>query len=115
MEYNPKIVGAQIQKYRKEKQISQKVLGELVGLSGSYIGNLESGGHSNKSSVSMKNICKICDILGVSLDDIAGSNLNCKYENKNDPLLNEILREIESLSQDDLQILHNILLNFIDL
>ncbi len=115
MEYNPKIIGSQIQKYRKEKHISQKELGELVNLSGSYIGNLESGGRSANSSVSMKNICKISEVLGISLEDIASTNLKWKYSEQNETIYNEIVREIDSLCFDDLQILHNILLNFLDI
>lgn len=75
MIYNLIIIGSQIQKYRKDKKNSLDTLGDNVGLSGIYIVNLESGGRTPNSSVSMINICTIAKILDISIDYSAESTI----------------------------------------
>ncbi len=100
-EYSNKIIGRQIKKYRLSKGYSIKKLSELTGISESYIHGLEHGGVSESSSVSMEKICKISNSLGVSLDDLAYTNMEYAVTNNNS-LINEISIELKSLSEADL-------------
>lgn len=111
-EYNQKLVGEQIKKYRYAKNYSQRDLAKLVGVSSGYIGDIERGGKSKNSSISMDNICKISEVLGVTLDDLAGLNL----ENKRDridltksPEIIEIEQEISTIPYNKLVLLKNII------
>lgn len=114
IEYNQFIVGQQIKKYRNEKGISQKKLAELTGISSGYIGDIERGGKTENSSVSMKNICKIAEVLGVSLEDLAYTNLKCINNNTSNSLINKIEVEIDSLNLDLLILLQKTISIFIN-
>lgn len=105
IEYSQKIVGSQIRKYRLAKKLSLKQLETLTGISASYIRDLEHGGRTKNSSVSMKKICKIAEILGVSLDDLAFTNIEYRQNLKNKDIISNIANEIISLSLEDLIIL----------
>lgn len=109
-DYNCKVVGERIKKYRLAKNISQKELSKLVGISTSYLGSLENGSLSKNGSGSLKVICKIADILGVTLDDLAGENLECRQlevsgSNLN---INRIAQEMNSTSYSRLILFKNI-------
>ncbi len=55
--------GKAIREYRTKKGISQEDLAELCGLHRTYISDVERG----ERNVSLVNIQKICDALGVSI------------------------------------------------
>lgn len=111
--YDKKIVGTQIQKYRAMVNLSQKDLAEFVGVSPSYISSLENGKGSINSSVSMDIISKISEILGVSYDDLAGSNI--EYPKiKVEDLTSKIEKELYSMSETDLILLDKIILTLIN-
>lgn len=104
IDYNHAIVGQQIKKYREANNLTQRELADLIGVSSSYIGNLETGGRTKNSSISMKNICKISEVLGVTPDDLASINLECKIKSNKNPIINEIERELDGLSEKGLEL-----------
>lgn len=61
------IVGDQILKYRKEKGLTQKELGEAIGVSSSAVSQWESGGTPDISLLPA-----LSDILGVTVDALFG-------------------------------------------
>lgn len=61
------IVGEQIMKYRKEKGMTQRELGEAIGVSGSAVSQWESGGTPDISLLPA-----LSDILGVTVDALFG-------------------------------------------
>lgn len=107
IEFNQKIVGAQIKKYRLSKGLSQAKLSRLSGVDAGYISNLERGGVSEKSSVGMDVICKIVDALGVSLDDIASTNIEYS-STKLTGIKGEIESELLTLTEEDIRYLDKI-------
>ena len=58
--------GSQIQKLRKERELSQENLALLCGLDRSYIGGVERG----ERNISLINIQKIAKALGVKVKDL---------------------------------------------
>lgn len=104
-EYNQLIIGNQIKKYRTAKKLTQKELAEKVGLSTSYVSGLEHGDGTKGSSISMTNICKIAEILNVSLDDLAGSNIE---SNLNNNFISLCKKEMESMSSESLELLNEL-------
>lgn len=59
-----KIVGKNIKKYRKLKNLTQEKLAELLNVEVSTLSNLETG----KSFPNQENLRKIIDILGIELE-----------------------------------------------
>lgn len=109
IEYSQKVVGNRIKYYREANKLSQKKLAELVNTSQSYIAALEMGGRSDGSSVSMKNICKIASVLGVSLDDLAYTNIEYLCKDENNEIENDIALDIETLDYKKLVLFDNII------
>lgn len=59
-------IGKRIQTTRMENKISQKEMGDFLGISMNYISRLENG----KTKVELKTFMKICDFLNISIYDI---------------------------------------------
>lgn len=60
------LLGANIRKYRKQKDFSQEALAEKVGLSREYILRIENG----KRFLSLKKLFLIADVLSVKMADL---------------------------------------------
>lgn len=60
------IFGSNVQKYRKERQLSQEKLAELAGLHRTYIGMIERA----EKNITLCNIEKIAKALGVDIKDL---------------------------------------------
>ena len=61
------IIGEQIQKYRKEAKLTQKELGEALGVSSSAVSQWETGGTPDISLIP-----SIADRLGISVNVLFG-------------------------------------------
>ena len=87
-DYNAKIVGDNIKNYRLAKNLSD----------------------SENSSGIREVICKIADVLGVTLDDLAGNNLECRENEMNGlPLgINRIMLEMENTTYSKLLLFQKI-------
>lgn len=72
---NLEVLGENIRKIRKEKNISQEKLAELCDLHRTYIGAIECG----KKNVCFKNLIKIIGALGCGVEDIF-HNINFEEE-----------------------------------
>ena len=62
------MIGERIAQYRKEKGLTQKELGELVGLTSSAISLIESG----KNNPTWENLKKIAETLAISQSELIG-------------------------------------------
>ncbi|GHV48463.1 transcriptional regulator [Bacteroidia bacterium] len=60
------IFGINVQKYRKEKQISQEKLAELAGVHRTYIGMIERA----EKNITLRNMEKIVKALGLKIKDL---------------------------------------------
>lgn len=61
-----KLLGQNIAKYRKEKQLSQEKLAEMVDLSREYITRVENG----QKNISLKKLFAIADALDVGFNQL---------------------------------------------
>lgn len=102
IDYDNNIIGKQLRYYRNKSNLSQKKLADLVGVTASYIGELERGGKTDGSSVSMKNICKIAEVLNISLDILASTNIEFPQFQTNNEIIDNIAKGLDSLSLEDL-------------
>ena len=73
-------IGKRIQKTRIEHNLTQNQIAEKLGISTSYIENLENG----KVNKELENFIKICNFLNVSIYDVLNEENNniIKYMNK---------------------------------
>ena len=60
------IFGTNVQKYRKERQLSQEKLAELAGLHRTYIGMIERA----EKNITLCNIEKIAKALNIEIKDL---------------------------------------------
>ena len=60
------IFGENVQKYRKEKQISQEKLAELACVHRTYVGMIERA----EKNITLRNMEKIAKALGVGITDL---------------------------------------------
>ena len=60
------IFGENVQKYRKEKQISQEKLAEIAGVHRTYVGMIERA----EKNITLRNMEKIANALGVEIADL---------------------------------------------
>jgi len=69
-----KVFGSNLKRYRVFKGLSQEELAELVNLHRTYIGAVERG----ERNISLLNIKKLADALGVSIKDLMPDSNNIK-------------------------------------
>ena len=60
------IFGSNVQKYRKEKHISQEKLAELAGVHRTYIGMIERA----EKNITLRNMEKFAKAFGVEIKDL---------------------------------------------
>ncbi|MDR2651816.1 MAG: helix-turn-helix transcriptional regulator [Prevotellaceae bacterium] len=60
------IFGGNVQKYRKEKQVSQEKLAELASVHRTYVGMIERA----EKNITLRNMEKIAKALGVEIKDL---------------------------------------------
>jgi transcriptional regulator with XRE-family HTH domain len=60
------IFGVNVQKYRKERQISQEKLAELAGVHRTYVGMIERA----EKNITLRNMEKIAKALEVEIKDL---------------------------------------------
>ncbi|MDR1896654.1 MAG: helix-turn-helix domain-containing protein [Prevotellaceae bacterium] len=61
-----KIFGENVQKYRKEQNVSQEKLAELAGVHRTYIGMIERA----EKNITLRNMEKIAKALNVEINDL---------------------------------------------
>ena len=91
-------MGKRIFLKRKSMKLTQEQLAEQVGVSTQMISNLECG----KKAIRPENLVKICSILGMSADYVlTGSKL--------DSATDEIISKLSCLSNEELQMVNNMI------
>lgn len=83
IEINYRKIGSRIAQCRKEKNLTQEQLGEIVKLSANHISTVETGG-----SYSLNTLLVICDALGITPDYVLLGNI--RKDRKND--LTDVLK-----------------------
>lgn len=81
MELDYAALGERIRKFRKEKGLTQAILGEQVGIEPSNISHIERAA----SKVGLNTLVKIANALSCSVDDLLCDSIVCEreaYENQ---------------------------------
>ncbi len=96
------LVGENIRKYREQCGYSREKLAELVGITPRFLADVETG----FVGVSLTNIKKICEILGISSDRILWkNNSSVNLNEKLSHIDKKYLSLIEELIQKQLEII----------
>jgi transcriptional regulator with XRE-family HTH domain len=98
--FDQKLLGHRIKALRAQKKLSQDKLGELAGLNGKYLGEVERG----SSNISIVNLSKLADVLGVSLQSL----LSADHERPRSELLIDLYGMMKSANDDQLKAIHRL-------
>lgn len=91
-----KILGNNIKKFRKIKNITQNELAELAGIEVKSLSLIETG----KGFISAKNLEKLADILNVSFSDL----FSTQNPDNNKNMYQEILSNMELIKNNNLKL-----------
>ena len=100
-----KLVGRRIRDLRKERGMSQELLGEKGGFHYSYIGQIERG----EKNIALLNIAKIADALDVSISQLFTyvDEEEKRTDSEND--MQEILSILRSTKPSRIKMIRNII------
>lgn len=87
-----KVLGENIKKYRKSKNLTQNALAEIIGLEVKSLSLIETG----KGFVSAKTLEKLVSVLNVSASDL----FNCSDVEDNSKLYEEILANLDIIKNN---------------
>jgi transcriptional regulator with XRE-family HTH domain len=96
-----KLLGNRIKSLRVKKGLSQDKFGELSGLNGKYLGEVERG----NSNISIMNLSKLADVLEVPLLSL----LTIEHEQDRVELVKELHQMIDESDDSQLKIIYRIL------
>ena len=97
-------IGEKIKKLRQEKNVSQAVLGEIVGVHEKHISRYERG----ISQPSTEVLRKMAEFFSVSIDFLVGEG-DFYFENPNDNELFDYFEEANRLEDEDKNIIKGVL------
>lgn len=100
-ELNMTELAQRLKNYREQRKITQKRLAELVGVSPRVYNRWENG----DATPHWDSILKIVDLLGISLDELAGRTKEKDNIVINNQKLYELYKKVNTLSDEDQQAL----------
>lgn len=90
-----KLFGKRLKELRKQSNLTQEELSEMLGVFQKQIGNIETG----TTFTTMANIVKLADIFGVEVKDLFEFN----HQKSRKEIIEEINKLINNLSDDKLR------------
>jgi Predicted transcriptional regulators len=96
-----KLLGNRIKSLRTLKGLSQDKLGELSGMNGKYLGEVERG----NSNISIMNLSKVADVLEVPFLSL----LAIDHERDREELVKELHQMIDGADDGQLKIIYRVL------
>lgn len=73
---NTEQIGSNIEKLRKQRNLTQQELGETIGMTASAISNIE----CNRSMPSVDTLCKFAEFFGVTMDLLLSEQVQYDFE-----------------------------------
>ena len=99
--FDQKLLGNRIRALRVQKGLSQDKLGELAGLNGKYLGEVERG----NSNISITNLSKLADVLGVPLLSV----MDVDHERNRQELVMELHQMIDGADDGQIKIIFRVI------
>jgi transcriptional regulator with XRE-family HTH domain len=98
--FDQKLLGNRIKALRVQKGLSQDKFGELAGLNGKYLGEVERG----NSNISITNLSKLAEVLEIPLLSLLAFN----HEQSRPELLADLHHLLETADDTQLKIIHRL-------
>lgn len=95
-EQRNKLIGANIQKYRKKAKMTQENLAEALGLTSGHMTAIENG----YTGISLPKFIEVSEVLNVSADRLLGSD-----SDSDELLCNEITQLLKDCDKDELELM----------
>ena len=99
--FDQKLLGCRIRSLRVQRGLSQDRLGELAGLNGKYLGEVERG----NSNISIVNLSKLADVLSVPLLSL----LTIGHEQDRGKLLEDLNHLLEGADDAQLKVIYRVI------
>ena len=99
--FDQRLLGSRIKSLRVQKCLSQDKLGELAGLNGKYLGEVERG----SSNISIVNLSKLADVLNVPLFSL----LSTGHERGRSELVKDLHQLIDGANDSQLKVIYRVL------
>ena len=99
--FDQKLLGNRIRSLRLKKELSLDKLGELAGLNGKYLGEVERG----SSNISVVNLSKLAGVLEVPLQSL----LTFGHERPRAELIQDLHQRIEKSNDTQLKTIYRVL------
>ena len=99
--FDQKLLGCRIRSLRVQRRLSQDRLGELAGLNGKYLGEVERG----SSNISIVNLAKLADVLRVPLLSL----LSIDHEQDRGKLLKDLNNLLEGADDAQLKVIYRVI------
>jgi len=99
--FDQKLLGCRIRSLRLQRGLSQDRLGELAGLNGKYLGEVERG----SSNISIVNLSKLAEVLSVPLLSL----LSIDHEQGRDELLKDLNSLLEGADDVQLKVIYRVI------
>jgi Predicted transcriptional regulators len=96
-----KLLGSRIKSLRVQKSLSQDKLGELSGMNGKYLGEVERG----NSNISIMNLSKVADVLEVPFLSL----LSIDHERDREELVKELHQMIDGADDGQVKLIYRVL------
>ena len=96
-----KLLGNRIKSLRVQKGLSQDKLGELSGMNGKYLGEVERG----NSNISITNLSKLADVLEIPFLSL----LTIEHEQNRVELVKELHQMIDAADDSQLKIIYRVI------
>lgn len=84
-------VGERLRGYRRQAQLTQKDLAGSVGITPSFVGQLERG----EKVPSLETVAGLCDCLGISLDALVLGRRETRCDRQDCPMYRHMKRVLE--------------------
>lgn len=99
--FDQKKLGSRIKALRVQKDLSQDKLGELAGMNGKYLGEVERG----NSNISIANLSKLADVLEVPLLAV----LTTEHEQNREQLVEDLHLMIDGADDTQLKVIYRLI------
>lgn len=108
MDNIPKIIGANIRKYRESRGLTREQFAEDIDLDTGYVGQCERG----ERSLALDKIINIINYFGVSVSDIISIDTKVNTKDK-EIYLSEINKELDNCTDNQLLTVLNVIKNIV--
>lgn len=104
------IIGKKISELRKNRGWTQKQLAEKIGVTQSYIGNIENG---TRNLSNIETVNKLLEVFNISFDYLFEEFILSLKSNKKSKIYKKFELELSQMDINNLELIHNIVIEFV--